>query len=63
MDPQYADVAWYSFAGMLLSQGLQAIGISADELHVLGMGARGYIVYIYRIHTVQQGLAHFCQPD
>jgi len=29
MDPQYADVAWYSFAGMLLSQGLQAIGISA----------------------------------
>jgi hypothetical protein len=29
MDPQYADVACYSFAGMFLSQGLQAIGISA----------------------------------
>ena len=29
MDPQYADVAWYSFAGMALSQGMQAIGISS----------------------------------
>jgi heterodisulfide reductase subunit E len=29
MDPQYADVAWFSFAGMLLSQVLQAFGISA----------------------------------
>ncbi len=29
MDPQYADVAWYSFAGMTLSQLLQAAGIGA----------------------------------
>ncbi len=27
MDPQYADVAWYSFAGMLLSQAMQSVGI------------------------------------
>jgi len=29
MDPQYAAVAWYSFAGMPLSQLLQALGIGA----------------------------------
>jgi len=31
MDPQYADVAWYSFAGMTLSQLLQAVGIGASS--------------------------------
>ncbi|MBM4309676.1 MAG: hypothetical protein FJ119_01845 [Deltaproteobacteria bacterium] len=41
MDPQYADVAWYSFAGMALSQLLQSAGITSAN----------YIVWVW-VHAV-----------
>ncbi len=41
MDPQYASVAWYSFAGYPLTQLLQAIGF----------GAMNYKVWVW-IHTI-----------
>ena len=41
MDPQYADVAWYSFAGMALSQVMQAVGI----------GSMSYMFWVW-IHAI-----------
>jgi len=46
MDPQYADVAWFSFAGMALSQLLQAVGITSAS-YVFWVWVHAVISFVF----------------